>query len=80
MMSGYQNGAPASPVPRPAGQVPVVLLTAVAFFMVVLDALVVVTALPSIHRSLGGSLGTLQSPRRSAPRSSCRRRSTLPRS
>ena len=28
--------------------------------MVVLDALVVVTALPSIHRSLGGSLGTLQ--------------------
>jgi EmrB/QacA subfamily drug resistance transporter len=32
----------------------------VAFFMVVLDALVVVTALPSIHRSLGGSLGTLQ--------------------
>ena len=35
-------------------------LTAVAFFMVVLDALVVVTALPSIHRSLGGSLGTLQ--------------------
>jgi EmrB/QacA subfamily drug resistance transporter len=37
-----------------------VLLTAVAFFMVVLDALVVVTALPSIHRSLGGNLGTLQ--------------------
>ncbi len=36
------------------------MLTAVAFFMVVLDALVVVTALPSIHRSLGGSLGTLQ--------------------
>jgi hypothetical protein len=32
----------------------------VAFFLVVLDALVVVTALPSIHRSLGGSLGTLQ--------------------
>src|SRR5260370_26694442 len=28
--------------------------------MVTLDALVVVTALPSIHRDLGGSLGTLQ--------------------
>jgi EmrB/QacA subfamily drug resistance transporter len=37
-----------------------VTLTAVAFFMVVLDGLVVVTALPSIHRSLGGDLGTLQ--------------------
>jgi EmrB/QacA subfamily drug resistance transporter len=37
-----------------------IALTSVAFFMVVLDALVVVTALPSIHRSLGGSLGTLQ--------------------
>ena len=28
--------------------------------MVTLDALVVVTALPSIHRDLGGSIGTLQ--------------------
>jgi EmrB/QacA subfamily drug resistance transporter len=37
-----------------------VLLTAVAYFMVTLDALVVVTALPSIHRSLGGGIGTLQ--------------------
>jgi EmrB/QacA subfamily drug resistance transporter len=37
-----------------------VLLTAVAYFMVMLDALVVVTALPSIHRSLGGGIGTLQ--------------------
>jgi EmrB/QacA subfamily drug resistance transporter len=37
-----------------------VLLTAVAYFMVTLDALVVVTALPSIHRSFGGGLGTLQ--------------------
>jgi len=36
------------------------VLTAVAFFMVALDALVVVTALPAIHRSLGGSLGTLE--------------------
>ena len=38
----------------------ILVLTAVAFFMVALDALVVVTALPAIHRSLGGSLGTLE--------------------
>jgi EmrB/QacA subfamily drug resistance transporter len=38
----------------------VVLLTSVAYFMVTLDALVVVTALPSIHRDLGGSIGLLQ--------------------
>jgi EmrB/QacA subfamily drug resistance transporter len=37
-----------------------VLLTSVAYFMVTLDALVVVTALPSIHRDLGGGIGTLQ--------------------
>ncbi len=37
-----------------------VLLTSVAYFMVTLDALVVVTALPSIHRGLGGGIGTLQ--------------------
>ena len=43
-----------------AGPIATVLLTAVAFFMVVLDALVVVTALPSIHRSLGGSVDSLQ--------------------
>ena len=36
------------------------LLTCVANFMVTLDALVVVTALPSIHRSLGGGITTLQ--------------------
>ncbi|HEV2259519.1 MAG TPA: hypothetical protein VGS06_40925 [Streptosporangiaceae bacterium] len=30
------------------------LLTSVAFFMVTLDSLVVVTALPAIHRELGG--------------------------
>jgi EmrB/QacA subfamily drug resistance transporter len=35
-------------------------LTSVAFFMVTLDALVVVTALPSIHRELGGSISTLE--------------------
>src|SRR5580704_13184794 len=44
----------------PSRQALTIALTSVAFFMVVLDALVVVTALPSIHRSLGGSLGTLQ--------------------
>ena len=43
-----------------SGQALTVLLTAVAYFMVMLDALVVVTALPSIHRSLGGGIGTLQ--------------------
>ena len=37
-----------------------VLLTSVAYFMVALDTLVAVTALPSIHRDLGGNVGTLQ--------------------
>jgi EmrB/QacA subfamily drug resistance transporter len=37
-----------------------VTLTSVAYFMVTLDALVVVTALPSIHRDLGGNVDTLQ--------------------
>ncbi len=36
------------------------LLTSVAFFMVALDALVVVTALPAIHAQLGGSMATLE--------------------
>ncbi|HSR85584.1 MAG TPA: DHA2 family efflux MFS transporter permease subunit [Streptosporangiaceae bacterium] len=36
------------------------VLTSVAFFMTALDALVVVTALPAIHASLGGSVGTLE--------------------
>ncbi len=35
-------------------------LTSVAFFMVSLDALVVMTALPVIHRDLGASLSTLE--------------------
>jgi MFS family permease len=38
----------------------IVFLTAVAYFMVTLDALVVVTALPSIHRTMGGGISTLQ--------------------
>jgi EmrB/QacA subfamily drug resistance transporter len=59
------SSPPTAPAAAPPGAVPprqalTIALTAVAFFMVVLDALVVVTALPSIHRSLGGSLGTLQ--------------------
>jgi len=37
-----------------------VLLTSVAYFMVALDTLVVVTALPAIHRDLGGNVGSLQ--------------------
>src|SRR6266852_2798360 len=37
-----------------------VALTSVAFFMVSLDALVVITALPSIRRDLGASLSTLE--------------------
>ena len=43
-----------------SGRVLTVLLTSVAYFMVALDTLVVVTALPSIHRDLGGNVGTLQ--------------------
>ena len=35
-------------------------LTSLAFFMVSLDVLVVVTALPAIHRDLGASLASLQ--------------------
>ena len=37
-----------------------IALTSVAFFMVALDALVVVTALPTIHRDLDASLASLQ--------------------
>jgi MFS family permease len=43
----------------PASRLVTVLLTSVAYFMVTLDALVVVTALPSIHRQLGGGVATL---------------------
>src|SRR5262245_65562112 len=48
------------PGPGTSGGVLTLLLTSVASFMVILDALVVVTALPSIHRDLGGGVGTLQ--------------------
>ncbi len=44
-----------------ATSLPLVLaLTSISFFMVSLDALVVVTALPAIHRSVGGSIATLE--------------------
>jgi len=46
--------------PVGSARVLTVLLTSVAYFMVALDTLVVVTALPSIHRDLGGNVGTLQ--------------------
>jgi EmrB/QacA subfamily drug resistance transporter len=38
----------------------VLALTSISFFMVALDSLVVVTALPSIHRSVGGNIATLE--------------------
>ena len=46
--------------PEGSARVLTVLLTSVAYFMVALDTLVVVTALPSIHRDLGGNVETLQ--------------------
>jgi EmrB/QacA subfamily drug resistance transporter len=48
------------PGPQTRANILTVLLTSVAYFMVALDTLVVVTALPSIHRELGGNVGTLQ--------------------
>src|SRR5215831_12754197 len=46
---------------RPQDNAPWALtLTCIAAFMVTLDALVVVTALPAIRAALGGGLGTLQ--------------------
>ena len=38
----------------------VLALTSISFFMVALDSLVVVTALPAIHASVGGSIATLE--------------------
>jgi EmrB/QacA subfamily drug resistance transporter len=51
---------PAQPTAESSRRGLTVVLTSVAYFMVALDALVVVTALPSIHRDLGGNVGTLQ--------------------
>ena len=47
-------------ISKAPSRLPSVILPAVAFFMVTLDSLVVVTALPSIHAALGGGDGTLQ--------------------
>jgi EmrB/QacA subfamily drug resistance transporter len=48
------------PQPRTVPALPVLALTCLAAFMVTLDALVVITALPAIHQSLAASLDTLQ--------------------
>jgi hypothetical protein len=50
------TGASASPRPSSARQATTLAVTAVAFFMVVLDALVVVTALPSFTAASAGAL------------------------
>jgi EmrB/QacA subfamily drug resistance transporter len=50
----------ASAAPRRARPAWTLALTSVAFFMVALDALVVTTALPAVHRDLGGSLSSLE--------------------
>jgi EmrB/QacA subfamily drug resistance transporter len=55
-MTTTTSGRPA----RTASPGLVLLLTSVSFFMVSLDALVVVTALPAIHVSVGGSVATLE--------------------
>src|SRR5258708_35061944 len=36
------------------------VLTSVAFFMGALDSLVVITALPAVHKEIGGSLSSLE--------------------
>jgi EmrB/QacA subfamily drug resistance transporter len=60
-MTGITRTIPARQLnPDASGRVLTVLLTSVAYFMVALDTLVVVTALPSIHRDLGGNVGALQ--------------------
>src|SRR5215472_13061070 len=60
--------APMAPLPDPGGgemrltrtAIWALALTSVAFFMTALDALVVITALPAVHASLGGSVSTLE--------------------
>ncbi len=55
------GGDPVAPGGRRTASPGLVLaLTSVAFFMVSLDSLVVVTALPAIHGSVGGAIGTLE--------------------
>src|SRR5918911_2621605 len=50
----------AQPRATASPSLPVLALTCLAGFMVTLDALVVITALPAIHQSLAASLDTLQ--------------------
>jgi EmrB/QacA subfamily drug resistance transporter len=59
-MTDLARGLGGPRYPEGSARVLTVLLTSVAYFMVALDTLVVVTALPSIHRDLGGNVGTLQ--------------------
>jgi EmrB/QacA subfamily drug resistance transporter len=59
-MTDVARGLGGPRYPEGSARVLTVLLTSVAYFMVALDTLVVVTALPSIHRDLGGNVGTLQ--------------------
>ena len=55
-----QPGTGQQPGRGTSGGALTLLLTSAASFMVILDALVVVTALPSIHHDLGGGISTLQ--------------------
>src|SRR5215510_7390152 len=57
---GTQPGTGQQPGRGTSGGALTLLLTSAASFMVILDALVVVTALPSIHHDLGGGISTLQ--------------------
>jgi EmrB/QacA subfamily drug resistance transporter len=54
-----EPAATAQPTEIPAPRRLTVLLTAGAYLLITLDALVVVTALPSIHADLGGGAGAL---------------------
>ena len=55
-----QPGTGRQPGRGTSGGALTLLLTSAASFMVILDALVVVTALPAIHHDLGGGISTLQ--------------------
>ena len=59
-MATHVAGRAGQRAPGTSASAMTVLLTSVAYFMVALDTLVVVTALPSIHRDLGGNVGALQ--------------------
>ncbi len=59
-LTEYAGRQPAGATPRRAPRGWALALTSLAFFMVALDALVVITALPAIHDDLGGSVSTLE--------------------